>query len=47
MKGMVDVSGKDITVRTALATGCIVLGTEAFEVLQTRQCPKGDVLESA
>jgi len=47
MKGMVDISGKDITVRTAVATGCVVLGAEAFEVLQTRQCPKGDVLETA
>ncbi|MBA7481311.1 Cyclic pyranopterin monophosphate synthase [subsurface metagenome] len=46
-KGMVDVSGKDITVRTATASGCVVLGQEPFEVLRQGQCPKGDVLETA
>lgn len=46
-KGMVDVSGKDITVRTATASGCVVLGEEVFEVLREGQCPKGDVLETA
>ena len=46
-KGMVDISGKDITVRTATARGCVVLGDEAFEVLRKGQCPKGDVLETA
>ena len=46
-KGMVDISGKDITTRTATASGSIVLGKEAFKVLQQKQCPKGDVLETA
>lgn len=46
-KGMVDISGKDITVRTAKACGCVVLGQEVFEVLQRGQCPKGNVLETA
>lgn len=46
-KGMVDVSEKDITVRTAEARGCIVLGDEAFETLIEGQCKKGDVLETA
>lgn len=44
---MIDISEKDITVRTATAKGCIVLGQELFEVLRQKQCPKGDVLETA
>ena len=47
MKGMMDISGKDVTVRTAVATGCVILGTETFEVLEQGRCPKGDVLETA
>ncbi|MHC4621741.1 MAG: cyclic pyranopterin monophosphate synthase MoaC [Planctomycetota bacterium] len=46
-KGMVDISGKDVTVRTAKARGCIVLGEEAFGALRGGHCPKGDVLETA
>ncbi len=42
--GMVDVSGKDITLRTAKADGCILLGREAFEVVKLGTCTKGDVL---
>ena len=45
--GMIDVSGKDITVRTAKASGCIVLGREAFDALRQGGCIKGDVLETA
>ncbi len=45
--GMIDVSGKDVTVRTAKASGCIVLGREAFNVLKQGSCIKGDVLETA
>ena len=41
--GMVDVSGKDITVRTAKADGCILLGDESFEVVKRGTCIKGDV----
>jgi len=47
MKGMVDISGKDVTVRTAVASGCVILGAELFEILERGQCPKGDVLETA
>jgi cyclic pyranopterin phosphate synthase len=45
--GMIDVSGKDVTVRTAKASGCIVLGAEAFEVVKKGSCVKGDVLATA
>lgn len=45
--GMIDVSGKDVTVRTAKASGRIVLGEEAFEVVKKGSCIKGDVLATA
>ena len=45
--GMVDVSGKDVTVRTAKASGCIVLGEEAFDIFKQGSCVKGDVLSTA
>lgn len=45
--GMVDVSGKSITVRTAKASGIIILGDKAFEVVEAGTCPKGDVLATA
>jgi cyclic pyranopterin phosphate synthase len=45
--GMVDVSAKDITVRTAKASGTIVLGDKAFEVVEAGTCTKGDVLATA
>jgi len=45
--GMIDVSGKDITARTAKAQGCILLGREAFEVLRAGKCIKGDVFATA
>jgi cyclic pyranopterin phosphate synthase len=44
---MVDVSGKDVTPRTAKAHGRITLGPEAFAALKAGQCPKGDVLATA
>ncbi|UCF44523.1 MAG: cyclic pyranopterin monophosphate synthase MoaC [Planctomycetota bacterium] len=44
---MIDVSGKDVTVRTAKASGRIVLGEEAFEVVEKGSCIKGDVLATA
>jgi len=47
MKGMVDISGKEVTVRTATACGAVVLGREVFDVLDKGACPKGDVLETA
>ncbi len=46
-KGMVDISEKDITARTATASGCVVLGQEPFDVLASGNCIKGDVLETA
>ncbi len=45
--GMIDVGGKDVTVRTAKSQGRIVLGKEAFGVLKRGECKKGDVLETA
>jgi cyclic pyranopterin phosphate synthase len=45
--GMIDISGKDVTVRTAKASGCIVLGEQAFDVLKQGSCIKGDVLATA
>ena len=44
VNGMVDVSIKDITVRTAKASGRIVLGNKAFYVVEAGTCIKGDVL---
>jgi cyclic pyranopterin phosphate synthase len=44
---MIDVSGKDVTVRTAKACGCIVLGDKAFDVLRQGTCIKGDVPATA
>jgi cyclic pyranopterin monophosphate synthase len=46
-RGMVDVSAKDVTVRTARAAGSVLLGGEAFEALRQGTCPKGDVLATA
>jgi cyclic pyranopterin phosphate synthase len=44
---MIDISGKDITVRTAAASGYITLGQEAFEIVKEGTCIKGNVLETA
>ena len=46
-KGMMDVSGKEITVRTAKAAGSIILGADAFETLGEGTSVKGDVLAAA
>lgn len=46
-RGMVDVGSKDITVRKAKASGAIRLGHEAFHVVKTGTCSKGDVLATA
>jgi len=45
--GMVDVSAKGITVRTARAAGMVLLGEAAFDALRRGECPKGDVLATA
>ena len=42
--GMVDVSVKNITLRTAKASSSIVLGNEAFQTLTEGTCIKADVL---
>ena len=44
---MIDVTSKDITVRTAKAAGSVLLGPEAFKALRRGECPKGDVLATA
>ncbi len=46
-RGMVDVSGKDVTVRTARAVSTIVLGDEAYRVAVEGSCNKGDVFATA
>ena len=45
--GMVDVSAKKLTLRTAKASSSIVLGKEAFQTLRKGSCIKGDVLATA
>jgi len=44
---MIDVSDKDITLRTAKAEGTIVLGEKAYEVVRQGTCIKGDVFSTA
>ena len=44
---MVDVSGKETTVRRAVASGKVLLSSETLETLKTRSTPKGDPLEIA
>ena len=46
-RGMIDISGKDVTVRTAKASGSVLLGPQAYAALQQGTCPKGDVLTTA
>ena len=44
---MIDISAKDITVRTAKAKGTIALGDNAFEVVMQGTCKKGDIYTTA
>ncbi len=44
---MIDISKKEITVRTAKAQGNIVLGENAFEIIKKGTCKKGDVFTTA
>jgi cyclic pyranopterin phosphate synthase len=44
---MVDVSGKDVTTRTACATGRVLLSAEAVAALRAGNVPKGDALAVA
>lgn len=41
---MVDVSAKDIGVRTATATGRVLLSSEVVALLRSGEVPKGDAL---
>lgn len=44
---MVDVSGKDVTVRTATATGRVAVSAEVVRLLREGGVPKGDALAVA
>lgn len=44
---MVDVSGKDVTVRTAVATGRVLVSAEVVALLRSGSVPKGDALAVA
>jgi cyclic pyranopterin monophosphate synthase len=44
---MVDVAGKDVTVRTATATGRVDLSAECVALLRAGEVPKGDALAVA
>lgn len=44
---MVDVGGKNVTNRTAIATGKIILPTKIMEAILDNSVPKGDVLSVA
>ena len=44
---MVDVSAKDVSVRTASATGKVLLSTEAVALLRSGDIPKGDAIGTA
>ena len=44
---MVDVSSKEATSRTAIASGCIKLGRNASDAIDENYTPKGDVFSTA
>jgi cyclic pyranopterin monophosphate synthase len=44
---MVDVTGKDVTARSACASGRVLLSAEAVAALRAGQVPKGDALAVA
>ena len=44
---MVDVSGKQVTKREAIASGTIVMSRSCFDAIQAGDAPKGDVLGTA
>ena len=45
--GMVDVSRKDVTERSAVAEGCVCFSPQAFAIFLNEGSPKGNVLETA
>jgi cyclic pyranopterin phosphate synthase len=44
---MVDVSDREITTRTATASGKVLLSSKVIDMLRDRSIPKGDVLATA
>lgn len=44
---MVDVSAKDVTMRTAVAGGTVILNEETFNLVEAGRMKKGDVLSVA
>ncbi|MGO9544109.1 MAG: cyclic pyranopterin monophosphate synthase MoaC [Rhodomicrobium sp.] len=44
---MVDVAGKAVTVRTAVAEGYVVMAPETLRLIEEGSAPKGDVLAAA
>ncbi|MDA0842323.1 MAG: cyclic pyranopterin monophosphate synthase MoaC, partial [Planctomycetota bacterium] len=44
---MVDVSGKEISVRTATAEGTVTMKAETLQLIRDKQVSKGDVLQIA
>lgn len=44
---MVDITGKAVTERIAVASGCIHVSSEALDAIEDRMVPKGDVLAAA
>lgn len=44
---MVDVTGRDVTVREAIASGCVKLSAPVVALLRDGSTPKGDVLSTA
>jgi cyclic pyranopterin monophosphate synthase len=46
-RGMVDITDKDVTLRTARASGVIRMSSEAIRALENGQSPKGSVLDTA
>jgi len=44
---MVDVSGRDVTVRTAQASGHVKISSAVIAMLRDNTVPKGDVLATA
>ncbi|MBE3597326.1 MAG: cyclic pyranopterin monophosphate synthase MoaC [Limnochordaceae bacterium] len=44
---MVDVSGKDVTLREAVARGYVEMGGETLQAITQGRVPKGDVLAAA
>ncbi|MCC8048256.1 MAG: cyclic pyranopterin monophosphate synthase MoaC [Oscillospiraceae bacterium] len=44
---MVDVGGKAVTERTAIASGCVLVNAETFRLIKTGGMKKGDVLGTA